>query len=127
MDILSVCALCICVCIVSQLLNGNVELKIAVVLLCVSVVFIKITGSILQLKDLISGLLDKAGLDGMYLNVIFKGLGICYISQISADCCRDSGQSSLAAQIELAGKLAMIVVAIPLFSSVIELIETILV
>lgn len=127
MGIFTSAGLCITVCIIAQLLKDNGEIRIALVLLCVSILFIGLSGSIVEIKQLVSELMEKTGLSEVYLRVLFKGLGICYITQITADCCRDSGQSALASQAEIAGKLSMIVIALPLFKAVLEIIEVLIV
>ncbi|MBR6874084.1 MAG: hypothetical protein IKN17_11330 [Ruminococcus sp.] len=123
MDIITTAALCITVCIITQVLRDSGEMKLALIILCVTVVFMSLTSQLLGVRELVGELLDKTGLDEAYLRMIFKGLGICYITVISADICRDSGQSALAAQIEIAGKLAMTVTALPLFRAVTEIVE----
>lgn len=127
MDIIASAGLCLTVCIIAQLLKENGEIRIALVLLSVSLLFIRLTGSITQIRQLISDLIDKTGLEEIYIKVIFKELGICYITQITSDCCRDSGQSALATQAQIAGKLSMLAIAVPLFKAVIEMIETLIV
>lgn len=123
MDILSSAGLCLTVCIISQLLKGNGEIRTALVLLCVSILFIRLTGNIAQIRELISDLIEKTDLDESYLRIMFKGLGICYITQIASDCCRDSENSTLATQVEIAGKIAMLVLSLPLFKAVLGMIE----
>ena len=69
----------------------------------------------------------QADMEEDYLTIIFKGLGICYITQLSCDCCRDCGESSIATQLELAGKIAMLVISLPLFRALIGIIEALLI
>ncbi|SDB15221.1 stage III sporulation protein AD [Ruminococcaceae bacterium FB2012] len=126
MDIISAAALCITVSIMAQVLKDNGEIRTALVIICVTVIFIRAAADISSIGALVSELLEKTGLDEIYFKVLFKGLGVCYISGISADCCRDSGQSALASVIEITGRISMIVIAIPLFKAVIELVENLL-
>ncbi len=63
---------------------------------------------------------------GGYFKVMLKGLGVAYLSCIGGDICRDSGESGLASRIELAAKLEIFVIALPLVKSLIELSENIL-
>jgi len=56
--------------------------------------------------------LSRAG--GEFLTPILKITGIAYISQIGADLCMDSGETSLAKRIETAGKIGITVIALPL-------------
>ena len=126
MDIISAAALCIIVSIMAQVLRDNGEVRTALVIVCITVIFIRAAEDISNIGSLVNELLEKAGLDEVYFKVLFKGLGVCYISGISADCCRDSGQTALASVIEIIGRISMIVIAIPLFKAVTELIQSLL-
>ncbi len=126
MDVFTAGALCVAVCIAAQIIKNNGEIKTALVLLCTATVVGSAAADILDIKEQISALLEKAELDELYLKVIFKGLGICYITKLSADCCRDNGQSALASSVEIIGKMSLIAVAMPLFKAVIEIVEALL-
>ena len=47
--------------------------------------------------------------------ILLKTLGVCFLTQLSADSCRDAGEGALAAKVELAGKLFIVILALPLF------------
>lgn len=55
------------------------------------------------------------------VGILLKSIGICYICQFSADSCRDSGQSALASKIELAGKVAVVLLCLPLLEEIVNL------
>ena len=57
---------------------------------------------------------------------LFKATGIAIIAHLSAELCRDCGQSALGAKVELAGTAACIVVMIPLAEMVFDLVDTML-
>lgn len=69
----------------------------------------------------VSTLLDEANIDSSYAVILLKSLGICFITQLAADACNDAGESSIGSKIELAGKFAVLLVALPLFKKVAEL------
>ncbi|MBE6728072.1 MAG: stage III sporulation protein AD [Ruminococcaceae bacterium] len=56
-----------------------------------------------------------------YYKIALKALGIAYITAFAANSCRDFGQSALAAKAELAGRLALCALSLPLLSGVLEL------
>lgn len=60
-------------------------------------------------------LLSRAGADAEMTGILLKALGICYITQIASDSCRDAGETAIAAKLELAGKLAVVALSLPLF------------
>lgn len=63
-----------------------------------------------------------AGISSEYISLIFKAMAICFITQITCDICRDSGESAIASGAELWGRGALIVIALPILRALIELI-----
>ena len=55
-----------------------------------------------------------------YVIVLQKALGIGYITTITATVCRDANESSLALAMEFAGKVQILLLALPLVSSLLE-------
>ncbi len=72
-------------------------------------------------EDLIAGTPGNS-----YLGVVFKCLGICFVTQLGCDICRDSGENALASQLELAGKAAVLISALPLFTAAAETVRVLL-
>lgn len=60
---------------------------------------------------------------GAYIKLLIKIIGITYLAEISADLCRDAGANSLASQIELFGKLSILVLCMPVMTSLLETID----
>lgn len=128
MDIIMIAGLCITACIICKVLEKNAgEIKVVLVLCTVCIVVFRVIGEITEVTSAIRELFLQADMDEDYLTIIFKGLGICYITQLSCDCCRDCGESSIASQLELAGRIAMLVIALPLFRALIGIIEALLI
>ena len=50
-----------------------------------------------------------------------KAVGICFFTQLASDVCRDAGEGSAASKIEFAGRCAVLVISLPLFTEVLEL------
>ena len=55
-----------------------------------------------------------------YLNTLLKMLGITYVGQFSAGICKDAGYSSIAGQIELFARLAVLAVSMPVLLALLE-------
>jgi len=60
----------------------------------------------------------KASINGDYIGILIKSLGVCYLTQFASDTCKDSGESSMASKIELAGKVAVMLLSLPLINQV---------
>ncbi|MCI8623464.1 MAG: stage III sporulation protein AD [Provencibacterium sp.] len=69
----------------------------------------------------IAGLFASLSVGQEQVEILFKSLGICFITQIACDSCRDAGESAVASKIELAGKFALVVLALPLFREILQI------
>ena len=49
------------------------------------------------------------------LDCVFKAVGISIVGQLMSDVCSDYGQTSLANVVTLAGRFAIVIIALPLF------------
>ena len=95
-------------------------------LACVCMILLLILTSITPVFDMFNNLSKLTGLDTQYGKILLKSLGICVISQIGTDVCKDCGQTSIASKIELAAKVAILIISLPLFTSVLSVIEKII-
>ena len=70
----------------------------------------------------------KGYLDGAesYLSVLLRVIGITYICEFGAGICKDAGYQSVASQIEILGKLAVMFAGLPVLFAVIEQIQSFL-
>ena len=53
--------------------------------------------------------------DTIYMGTLMKMLGITYVSEFASGLCKEAGHQSIASQIELFGKLAILALGIPEF------------
>ena len=54
------------------------------------------------------------------VEILLKMLGISYLSEFAASLCRDGGYGSAAGQIELFGRLSILVVSMPVVRALLE-------
>lgn len=59
-----------------------------------------------------------------YLSILLKVIGITYICEFSASICKDAGYGAVADQIEILGKLSVMLAGLPILFSVIEQIQS---
>lgn len=86
----------------------------AVTLLLMAMVLEQLSPVLEQLRST----MELTGLTGNYAAILFKAVGICLLTQLTGDVCRDSGESSIASKIELAGRAAILLTAMPLIQEV---------
>jgi stage III sporulation protein AD len=61
-----------------------------------------------------------ANIPGVYLGLLLKVVGIAYLTTLAARVAYDSGETGIAMRLELAGKLFILLLAIPLIATVTE-------
>ncbi|NOJ69153.1 stage III sporulation protein AD [Paenibacillus alvei] len=83
-------------------------------------VFLFLIGKIEIVIQVLEDLAERSGIQPIYLKTILKMIGIAYIAEFGAQIVRDAGQDGMASKIELAGKVLIIVLAIPIISVIIE-------
>ncbi|MCL2056999.1 MAG: stage III sporulation AC/AD family protein [Oscillospiraceae bacterium] len=75
-------------------------------------------GEIADIIGRVRAMLTASIIPGEYLSVLLRAMGICLLTQIACDTCRDAGESAIAAKLEMAGKIAVLAVSLPLFEQV---------
>jgi len=71
--------------------------------------------------DLFERLASRAQLNLHYVNTLLRIIGIAYLSEFGAQICRDADASGLAAKVEMAGKITILLLSIPIVVAVVEL------
>jgi stage III sporulation protein AD len=119
MNIVGIAGIAICAAVIAAMLRRYhqeyaVFISIAAGVVILLMIFSNVSPAVRQ----ISTLLSSAGLTSDYGVILFKTLGICFLAQFAADACRDAGESALASNVELAGKIAVVVLSLPLFEKI---------
>ena len=81
------------------------------------------TGKLSYLMEMLNRLKSYVPIDTAYLNALLKMVGITYVGQFSAGIWRDAGYSSIAGQIEIFSRLAILVISMPVLTALMETIQ----
>ena len=73
-------------------------------------------------EELLRSAGERAGLTAALTVPVLKSLGLALLGRISASVCRDAGQATTAAAVELASSCAILCVSLPLLQSLVELV-----
>ena len=123
MDVISVCVLGIFAVLGSVALKKyNGELAALMIISAIMLICFTALPALSQIFDSVNDLTATANINNNYISVLIKSLGICYITQISVDICKENGSGSIASQIEIVGKLIILLLAVPLYGEFIEMI-----
>ncbi len=86
------------------------------------VIFLMMLSKLTLVVQALQRIASKADVNIVYLNTVLKIIGISYIATLGIELCKDAGQNSIAGKIEFAGKMLIIVLALPILMAVMDLI-----
>lgn len=122
MDLFAVIGLAIVAAVICLLLRQyRPEYALLVSLGCGIVLFGWILEGLKPAFTALSNLMERTAVSSSYIQAMIKTLGICYVTQLAADACRDAGQTAIAGKVELAGRVCIVVLSLPLFEDLVSL------
>ncbi len=127
MDIFRIAAIGICGVIISSMVKGyKPEFAIYVVITTVLVIFIMIIYKLTSVFEFLGEIYNQISYGKNFFPIILKVLAVAYIADFTAQICKDSGESAIASKVELAGKVMIFYLAVPVMVAVMELINKML-
>ena len=96
------------------------DLAIQVSIAAGILIFLFMISKLTIIMGFLQTLANKASIDVVYLNTVFKILGIAYLASFCSEICKDAGESSIASKVEFAGKILILVLAIPILMAVMQ-------
>ncbi|MDR4435670.1 stage III sporulation protein AD [Bacillus tequilensis] len=83
-------------------------------------IFLYLVDQIYDIIRMIEKIAMNANVNMVYVETILKIIGIAYIAEFGAQLTKDAGQGAIASKIELAGKILILVMAVPILTVIIE-------
>ncbi|MGM9578799.1 MAG: SpoIIIAC/SpoIIIAD family protein [Evtepia sp.] len=78
------------------------------------------------IRDVLTELADLAELSPTILRPMLQTVGLAVVTKLASSLCRDAGEGSIAAFLEIAGGAAAVLVALPLLKMVLQLVLALL-
>ena len=123
-QMVGLCVIAALLCVVLRPLHP--ELAMILSLAAGSILLLAVVGEVGQVLALAQKMMEKAHLPGAYMPILLKALGICLLTQVACDTCRDAGETALSVKLEMAGKIAVLVLSLPLFEEILMVIQALI-
>lgn len=85
-----------------------------------AIILIRLLPSLSSLLEGYTALGSISGINSYYFGLIIKIIGIAYICEFGAQLCRDAAQGAMALKIELAAKIAILIISLPVLSAIVN-------
>ncbi len=90
------------------------------------IIFVMILSSLSSAISLINSIAQKTGVNGNLLSIVFKIIGIGYLTEFSASMCADAGSAGLGDKVLLGGKIVILVMSLPIITSILDIVMELL-
>lgn len=126
-DLFQVAVFCLIAAVLAIMLRQyRPEYAVFISLACSVLTVLYLLQGVAQVMDELGGLLKNAMLPEGLLQVVVKCLGVCILTELAANTCRDAGEQAIGAKVELAGKVTLVLVSLPLFERLLNEAERLL-
>lgn len=84
------------------------------------ILLITVVTNLQSVVQTLSDLANAAKVDQGFLSTVLKIIGIAYVVEFAAQVARDAQEGALAGKIELAGKVGIVILALPIVTDVVQ-------
>lgn len=127
MEMIQICAVAVAGTVLAvQFKEQKPEYSIYISIALCLLIFFPILGKLTVITEVIRKIGGYISVDQMYMDILFKMLGITYVAEFSANICKDAGHQTIGRQIEIWAKLAILVLSFPVLLAILDMIEKVL-
>jgi len=113
-----------CLSLILRQYNKEMAMMISIVSSILMMLFL--LDHIQSFLEIIASYVNRIQGGNLYISILIKILLTAYTADLTAQLCRDAGETSIASKIELAGKIIICLIASPVIVSVLETISGLL-
>ena len=120
MEIFALCAVAVISAVMALLLRRqSPQTALLLSLGAGTLILLSVLKNIILTTQSVSEILQAGGVSAEYIVILFKVLGVCFITEFTCDTVTEAGMLSLATNISFAGKVTVLIAATPLLRDVI--------
>ena len=121
MDIIQISALGITGTLLSVILKKyRPEFSVLCGIVTGMIIFSQVVGYFREIFSLTGEMISAAGVSNRYFTVLVKITSVACIAEIASELCRDAGENAIAVKIEMAGKIIIMLIAMPVIKGFLE-------
>ena len=123
MDIIKIVGIALIALVIIILLKQyKPEFAIYISILTGILILILVMDKLSGIINLIKSIVNQSYINTEFITLLIKITGIAFLTEFAVSICKDSGEAAIASKIEIGSKIIIISMAIPILSSLLELI-----
>lgn len=116
--IIAVALISVCISLILKQYRPEFSIYISMITCCMILFYI--VQKIDIIIELLKSLSNKIDMNYQYLSILLKITGIAYLTEFASNICRDAGETAVASKVELAGRILIVCMSVPILSSLLE-------
>lgn len=121
MEIIQIVAIALCGVVIASLIREyKPTMALYVVIATVIVIFGYILYQLSSVFDFLGSVYDQITYGKAFFPILLKVLAVAYTADFVAQICKDAGETAIGGKVELAGKVIIFYLAVPVMMSVLE-------
>ncbi len=121
MDIFQIASIALCGVITASLIREyKPEFALYIVIATVLIIFGFILYQLVSVFDFLGTVYENVSYGKAFFPILLKVLAVAYIADFVAQVCKDAGEEAIGGKVELAGKVIIFYIAVPVMMSVLE-------
>lgn len=100
----------------------SIYIALSTSVLILFLIFNKLSGIV----NLLTNLANRMDGASEFLKILIKITGIAFLTEFAVSICKDAGENAIGAKVDLAGKVIIVTMSIPIISSMLETVLKIL-
>ncbi len=121
MDIAKIVAIAfIAVIIIGIIKEQRPEFTIYASIIAGAIILYFVFEELTPIVSVLQNLSSKMGVTSKFFGILLKITGISYLTEFGANVCKDSGETAIASKVELAGKVLIIGISIPILTTLMD-------
>ncbi len=90
------------------------------------IIIFMLAGYLTDIFDVFNKIFNVTNVNSSLYKIIFKIIGVGYLVEFTASLCSDTGNNSLGDKVLLGGKIVILVMALPIVTSILEIVMELL-
>lgn len=106
--------------------NWKPELAMQVSLAAAIIILVTVLPYLKTAVNMLKDISEQTGLASSHIGLVLKVVGIAYVAQFASELCRDAGENAVATKIELAGKIIIMTLSMPVIYNLLGIVNDII-
>lgn len=106
--------------LINLLRQQRPELALQLAVATGAMIAMVLLSKVMQVVEVLQTLGARASIDQAHLGTVLRIIGIAYVSDFGSQVLQDAGEKSVATKVEMAGKVLIMLLAVPIILAILE-------